>query len=223
MVGVVKFEMKVFVVEMKNVEATEFADCRMLGQDGGRGHIRLLDALNREMGAGRAVNVFNGLTGADVAPKIKTSKVSVISSSSISTSTSSRKRLVRDLASEKVKLLKNLSNKVDQLVSQNNFDISHIWTTADAEAITYLGYPLVQSIQQRQSFFTTFIRNLRLATDFHSRRAISLYGRATIVNSLIASKCWSILSVLSVPQAFLNNIRSVIISFINTNITPVLS
>ncbi|CEP19709.1 hypothetical protein [Parasitella parasitica] len=103
------------------------------------------------------------------------------------------------------------------------FDISQIWTTRETEAITYLGDPLSQGVRQRQLFFGIFIQDLRQTAELHSRRGISLYGRATIVNSLIVSKCWYVFSVLPTTMEFLRNIRSIITAFVNTNITPSIS
>lgn len=109
------------------------------------------------------------------------------------------------------------------LTALYRFDISHIWTAVDNGAIIYLGYPLVQCIRQQLAFVTSFLRDLKQTMELHAQRSISLYGRATIVNSLVVSKCQYILSVLPIPVEFLNNIHSILTSFVNTSIHPVIS
>ena len=103
------------------------------------------------------------------------------------------------------------------------FDIRHIWTTEDEEAITYLGYPLVQCRRQRDAFTNHFLGQLRHTADLHTRRSISVYGRATIANSLLLSRCWYVLSVLPLTLDFLKKIRTIITSFVTYRISPVIS
>ncbi|CEP10963.1 hypothetical protein [Parasitella parasitica] len=109
------------------------------------------------------------------------------------------------------------------LTAMQQFDITHIWSVADEEAIRYLGHPLIQSSRQRQAFASHFLWTLRQTVELQSRRGISVYGRATIANSLIMSKCWYVLSVLPLPLEFLWNIRTIIASFVTLHIHPVIS
>jgi hypothetical protein len=65
----------------------------------------------------------------------------------------------------------------------SSLDIQQIWNQQNIDPIIYLGYPLLQSIPQRNAFCKEFLLKLRNAIEVHSRRGVSLLGRATIVNS----------------------------------------
>jgi hypothetical protein len=101
--------------------------------------------------------------------------------------------------------------------------VDKIWCKQDAEPIIYLGLPLVQSITQRESFFVSFLGNLKTTAELHSRRSLSILGRATVANSLILSKCWYHVRVLPLTKKQLASIRSVIQSFISGSVFPPIS
>ena len=109
------------------------------------------------------------------------------------------------------------------MAALERFDITHLWTSEDDEAIVYLGYPLIQCRRQREAFTSHFLGQLRQTVDLHARRGISVYGRATIANSLILSRCWYVLGVLPSPLELLRQIRSIIASFVILNIHPNIS
>jgi hypothetical protein len=101
--------------------------------------------------------------------------------------------------------------------------VDKIWCKQDAEPIIYLGLSLVQSITQRESFFVSFLGNLKTTAELHSRRSLSILGRATVANSLILSKCWYRVRVLPLTKKQLVSIRSVIQSFISGSVFPAIS
>ncbi|OBZ81155.1 Transposon TX1 uncharacterized protein, partial [Choanephora cucurbitarum] len=70
-----------------------------------------------------------------------------------------------------------------------DLDIHKIWNSTDSDPIIYLGYPLIQSLHQRNTFFSSFIGSLKTVVDAHSNRNLSILGRATVANALILSKC----------------------------------
>lgn len=89
--------------------------------------------------------------------------------------------------------------------------------------VIYLGFPLFTSIAQRDSFLDTILDTITKACQIHQQRSLSVRGRATIVNTLILSKLWHVLRVVSTPVSFLNSIQSIVMKFINTRIFPSIS
>jgi hypothetical protein len=67
------------------------------------------------------------------------------------------------------------------------------------------------------------VLNLQKSIELHSRRNISVLGRATIINSLILSKCWYTLTVVPVPLAVLREIISIVSNFVTAGIFPKIS
>ncbi|KAG1132824.1 hypothetical protein G6F37_013329 [Rhizopus arrhizus] len=126
-------------------------------------------------------------------------------------------------------------NKV-QTLSMSGRDHSSYWSNSlqemgipsihlpsQTEPVTYLGFPLWQSLLQRKSYMTRFIQELKDLTSLHSTRSLSVLGRATVANSLILAKCWYLLRVSPIPDEDISRIRTVISRFVNTNIFPKLS
>jgi hypothetical protein len=69
-------------------------------------------------------------------------------------------------------------------------NINKLITENDPNPIIYLGFPMIQSTQQRANFVGSFITKLRAAVQPHLSRTLSVVGKATVVNSLILSKYW---------------------------------
>ncbi|EIE77754.1 hypothetical protein RO3G_02458 [Rhizopus delemar RA 99-880] len=57
----------------------------------------------------------------------------------------------------------------------------------------------------------------------HSHRSLSFRGRVTILNSLILSKLWHVLRILSVPKRFFLKLQSQISGFVSAKQTPRIS
>ena len=89
--------------------------------------------------------------------------------------------------------------------------------------VVYLGYPLYTTPIQRDFFLSSLLEKIKKACDIHRSRQFSVRGRATIVNSLILSKLWHILRVVSVPLSFFGDLRTIISSFVSFRIFPRLS
>ncbi|OBZ81851.1 hypothetical protein A0J61_10100, partial [Choanephora cucurbitarum] len=66
-----------------------------------------------------------------------------------------------------------------------------------SEVVLYFGFPLLQSLLQRQTFVNNFLGSLQRLVDSHSRRNLSVLGRATVANSLLLSTCWNIFPKVS--------------------------
>ncbi|CEP20204.1 hypothetical protein [Parasitella parasitica] len=90
-------------------------------------------------------------------------------------------------------------------------------------SVRYLGFPLYIYIAQRNVFLEQLLDKVRQGCLIHQQRGLSVRGRSTVLNSLILSKLWHILRVITVPVSFFNSINSVIPSFINFRIFPRIS
>ena len=64
------------------------------------------------------------------------------------------------------------------------------------------------------------VDKLKAATTLHATRSLSVVGRATVVNTLLLSKCWYILRVTPLTQQDLHKITSVMIQFLRRGIFP---
>lgn len=102
-------------------------------------------------------------------------------------------------------------------------NIKHLHSVEDDEPLIYLGFPLVQSRIQRVNFVGTLASKIKIATQIHSTRSLSVVGRATVLNSLILSKLWYIiLRVTPLTQSDLLSLQSLAIQFLRKNIFPVI-
>ncbi|KAF1797710.1 hypothetical protein V8B55DRAFT_1314402, partial [Mucor lusitanicus] len=86
--------------------------------------------------------------------------------------------------------------------------------------VRYLGFPLYTSVAQRNSFLDQLLAKVRVGCQIHKQRGLSVRGRATVLNSLVLSKLWHVLRVVTVPMSFLDSIQSVISQFIDFRISP---
>jgi hypothetical protein len=68
----------------------------------------------------------------------------------------------------------------------------------------------------------TLVTKIKLVTQLHSTRSLSVVGRATVLNSLILSKLWYILRVTPLTLADFKQLRSLAIQFLKKNIFPVI-
>lgn len=89
--------------------------------------------------------------------------------------------------------------------------------------IIYLGFPLFTSVAQRNSFLDHLLEKIRNACFIHQGRGLSVRGRSTVLNSLILSKLWHVLRVITVPKSFLSKVQTVIANFVNFRIFPNIS
>lgn len=92
----------------------------------------------------------------------------------------------------------------------------------DPDPIIYLGFPMIQSTQQRRNYMGSVISKLKATANLHLSRSLSVVGKATILNSLLLSKCWYLLRVTPLTKQDLSQITSVAIQFCRSNIFPVI-
>ncbi|KAG0755660.1 hypothetical protein G6F62_008320 [Rhizopus arrhizus] len=110
------------------------------------------------------------------------------------------------------------SSGIYQLLWRSHLHSHNIYSWHDrcsSSCIVYLGFPLYTSVSQRNQFLDKIIQSIVSACGIHSHRSLSVRGRVTILNSLILSRLWHVLRVLSVPQSFLKRIQSAVSSFVN--------
>lgn len=100
------------------------------------------------------------------------------------------------------------------------FDITKWHDRSSSHPLNYLGFPLCSSNSQRDVFFHDFHQKIRIACQLHSQRNLSIVGLTTVLNSLICSRLWHIVRVATLTKVQLIALRSVILQFINKNITP---
>lgn len=81
---------------------------------------------------------------------------------------------------------------------------------------------MLQSVQQQRNFIGSFINNLKLSVAPHMTRSLSVVGKATVLNSLILSKCWYLLRVTPFTKQDLRQIAPVAIQLCRSNIFPVI-
>jgi hypothetical protein len=101
-------------------------------------------------------------------------------------------------------------------------NINKLITENDPNPIIYLGFPMIQSTQQRANFVGSFITKLRAAVQPHLSRTLSVVGKATVVNSLILSKCWYLFRVTPLTNNEIQQITSVALQFCRKGIFPLI-
>ncbi|CEP08875.1 hypothetical protein [Parasitella parasitica] len=89
--------------------------------------------------------------------------------------------------------------------------------------VRYLGFPLYTSIAQRDVFLKQLLETIQQGCLIHQQRGLSVRGRATVLNSLLLSKLWHVLRVVTVPVSFFQSINSAMSSFLNFRIFPRIS
>ncbi|KAG1138651.1 hypothetical protein G6F37_011151 [Rhizopus arrhizus] len=97
----------------------------------------------------------------------------------------------------------------------------HSWhDSSSREPVIYLGFPLHSSIAQRDTYLTSLLSKITTGVQLHSHRSLSVRGRVTILNSLIPSKLWHVLRILSVPKLFFKRLKSQISGFVSAKRSP---
>ncbi|SAL96363.1 hypothetical protein, partial, partial [Absidia glauca] len=84
----------------------------------------------------------------------------------------------------------------------------------NANAITYLGYPLTSSPKQLDSFLDGTLDKLRRHVNILKPRHLSVRGASMVANSLLLSRLWHILRVVTVPKNWLQRVRTLIRDFV---------
>jgi exonuclease III len=83
----------------------------------------------------------------------------------------------------------------------------------------YLGYPLYTSDKQLQSFLNKIKSKIQTHINILKTRALSVKGRAIVVNSLLLSRLWHIARVTVLPKTWISEINAVLRQYL-LNMTP---
>lgn len=86
--------------------------------------------------------------------------------------------------------------------------------------LRYLGYPIWFTCAQRDHFCNEALIKLQASIQLHQGRAISVYGRAHMVNTLFLSRFWHFLRVTVLPAFFFQKASSLVYQFICHQIFP---
>jgi hypothetical protein len=105
-----------------------------------------------------------------------------------------------------------------QLLSQSQISKWHDYTMT--QPLRYLGFSVIQFVAQRNFVKNHLLQNIKSQFGIHSQCHFSLRGRVTVANSLILSKLWYILRVVSLTKHFFGQIRSILYQFITQGIKP---
>ncbi|KAG1033152.1 hypothetical protein G6F25_010728 [Rhizopus arrhizus] len=81
-------------------------------------------------------------------------------------------------------------------------------------ALRYLGFAVCSSLTQRDGFISALWLKIQHECNIHSQRTLSFRGRVTVMNTLIYSKLWHVLRLLSVPKAALQRFSSLAYQFV---------
>ncbi|KAG1546908.1 hypothetical protein G6F46_010348 [Rhizopus delemar] len=100
------------------------------------------------------------------------------------------------------------------------YQISQWHDHSMTQPLRYLGFPVIQSVAQRKCVGNQLLQSVKTQCGIYSQRHLSLRGRVTLANSLILSKLWYSLRVVSLPKQLFRQIRSVLYQFIIKGIKP---
>ncbi|KAG1314597.1 hypothetical protein G6F64_001345 [Rhizopus arrhizus] len=87
-------------------------------------------------------------------------------------------------------------------------------------ALRYLGFAIYSSITQRNGFINDLLLKINHACALQSQRQLSFRGRVTVMNTLIYSKLWYVLRLLSVPRSTLKKFASIGYQFVTQKVFP---
>jgi Reverse transcriptase (RNA-dependent DNA polymerase)/zinc-binding in reverse transcriptase/Endonuclease/Exonuclease/phosphatase family len=92
------------------------------------------------------------------------------------------------------------------------------WHDSDSPSpLIYLGYPVPICQAQINKYLDDLLSKIQRSINIHSQRTLSVLGKAVIVNSLILSRLWHTLWVISPPESWFKKVVSIIKPFILPN------
>ncbi|KAL7313493.1 hypothetical protein PS15m_007235 [Mucor circinelloides] len=68
-------------------------------------------------------------------------------------------------------------------------NINRLHPMEDDEPLIYLGFPLIQGKIQRVHCVASLVTKIKIATQIHSTRSLSVVDKATVLNSLLLQNC----------------------------------
>jgi hypothetical protein len=85
---------------------------------------------------------------------------------------------------------------------------------SSSSAVRYLGYPLYSNEHQLLSYLDVIKTKITKHAHILSSRSLSIRGSSLVANSLLLSKLWHILRVVTAPTKWLDQLRTIILEFI---------
>ncbi|KAG0249485.1 hypothetical protein BG011_009258, partial [Mortierella polycephala] len=92
-------------------------------------------------------------------------------------------------------------------------DHVHIYSKHAEDSLMYLGSPIAQTRQQRDSFFDNAHNKIKHHIDTLHGRNLSVMGRGLIVNSLLFSRLWHVISVQSPTRQWAKKVQGTVQKF----------
>ncbi|KAG1340282.1 hypothetical protein G6F62_005477 [Rhizopus arrhizus] len=108
------------------------------------------------------------------------------------------------------------SNQWQQILSQHQIIKWHDHTKS--QPLRYLGFPVTQSIAQRRYVEDHLLQNIKTQCSIYSQRNLSIRDHVAVTSTLLLSKLWYSLRVISLLKSFFRKIRSAIYQFISKGI-----
>ncbi|KAK4511070.1 uncharacterized protein ATC70_012280 [Mucor velutinosus] len=83
------------------------------------------------------------------------------------------------------------------------------------EPLTYLGFAICSSANQRATYALSIISKIRAYCQLHSTRALTYRGRVTVINALLYSKLWHVMRLFTFSSPELKQLQQLAATFIN--------
>ncbi|KAK4514088.1 uncharacterized protein ATC70_006096 [Mucor velutinosus] len=83
------------------------------------------------------------------------------------------------------------------------------------EPLTYLGFAICSSANQRATYALSIISKIRAYCQLHFTRALAYRGRVTVINALLSSKLWHVMRLFTFSSPELKQLQQLAATFIN--------
>ena len=111
-----------------------------------------------------------------------------------------------------------LSLHPDRDLKENLAASSVQWHDSESPVpLIYLGYPVPICQAHINKYLDDLLSKIQKSINIHSQRTLSVLGKAVIVNSLILSRLWHALWILSPPESWFKKVVSLVKTFILPN------
>ncbi|KAI7873603.1 hypothetical protein K492DRAFT_138817, partial [Lichtheimia hyalospora FSU 10163] len=86
--------------------------------------------------------------------------------------------------------------------------------SSSPSAVRYLGYPLYHTKTQLLHYLDNIKTTITRHANILKERHLSIRGASMVANSLLLSRLWHILRVIPAPQSWLQDIKTIVRSFV---------
>ncbi|KAK4514172.1 uncharacterized protein ATC70_001759 [Mucor velutinosus] len=115
----------------------------------------------------------------------------------------------------------HLQDIINQYMAASNASLNYnqgitSWHDRTAtEPLTYLGFAICSSANQRATYALSIISKIRAYCQLHSTRALTYRGRVTVINALLYSKLWHVMRLFTFSSPELKQLQRLAATFIN--------